>query len=121
MSWRVDFLFRSEKDYTSNEIRFATNEEADKGTFVVFETEHNGKQAFLLVTNQSMLENNTVLQSSAEVVRLGHEKDYFQRLQELERGIEELKSTIFNVEPEISIKTENEWARRDSNSRSPPC
>ncbi|MGZ4928754.1 MAG: hypothetical protein ACXV76_10865 [Halobacteriota archaeon] len=37
MSWRVDFLLRGEKDYTTNEIRFATNEEAAKGASVVLE------------------------------------------------------------------------------------
>ena len=35
----------------------------------IFETKHNGKRAFLLVTNQSMLDDNTVLQFDEKVVK----------------------------------------------------
>ncbi len=60
----------------------------------IFETEHNGKRAFLLVTDQGVLENNTVLQPGTKVVKHGDENTYFQRLQALELEISELKSVL---------------------------
>ena len=61
----------------------------------IFETKHNGRRAFLLVTNQSMLDNNTVLQHDEKVVKLYHENDVESRLSNLESSIDEIKKLLF--------------------------
>ena len=43
------------------------------------------------------------------------------RLSDLEIEISELKDALLLNEDDILHKNANEWARRDSNSRSPPC
>lgn len=60
----------------------------------VFETERDGKRAFLLVTNQHVLDNNMVLQHSEKVVKPGDEIDNDQRFTALESQINELKSLL---------------------------
>ena len=69
----------------------------------VFETERDGKRAFLLVTNQHVLDNNMVLQPGEKVVKPDDEKDNDRRLKALESQISELRfllllneSTSFN-------------------------
>ena len=57
----------------------------------VFETELNSKRAFLLVTKQSMLESDKVLQPVKNVVKPDDEKDNNQRFKALESQITELK------------------------------
>ena len=61
----------------------------------IFETEHNGKRAFLLVTNQSVLSSNTVLQYDEKVVKLYHENDTESRLSALESKINKLMELNF--------------------------
>jgi hypothetical protein len=60
----------------------------------VFETERNGKRAFLLVTNQNVLDNDMVLQPNEKVVKLNDEIDTDQRFKVLESQISELKSLL---------------------------
>jgi len=61
----------------------------------IFETKHNGKRAFLLVTNQSVLDDNMVLQFDEKVVKLYHENDVESRLTALESNIEDIKQLLF--------------------------
>jgi hypothetical protein len=69
----------------------------------VFETERDGKRAFLLVTSHYVLDNNMVLQPGEKVVKPDDEKDNDRRLKALESQISELRfllllneSTSFN-------------------------
>ena len=57
----------------------------------VFETERNGKRAFLLVTDLSMLDSDTVLQPSEKVVKPYNKIDNDGRFLALESQINELK------------------------------
>ena len=91
----------------------------------VFETERDGKRAFLLVTNHHVLDNNMVLHPSQKVVKPDAETDYDRRLQALESQINELKSFLLLNEGDCLHKNNKEaqgkWARGDSNARPPPC
>jgi hypothetical protein len=91
----------------------------------VFETERNGKRAFLLVTKQSVLHNDTVLQPNKKVVKPNGEIDNDHRFEALESQISELKSLLLLNEGDSLHKnkneTDSEWARPDSNRRPPPC
>jgi hypothetical protein len=87
----------------------------------VFETERNGKRAFLLVTKQSVLVNDTVLQPSEKVVKLYDETECNRRFEALESQISELKSLLFSIESEAFTKIKNRWARPNSNRRPSPC
>jgi hypothetical protein len=91
----------------------------------VFETECNGKRTFLLVTKQSVLENDTVLQPSEKVVKLYDEIEHCQRFEALESQISELRSLLLSNEGDLLHKNkkegEHQWARPDSNRRPPPC
>ena len=60
----------------------------------VFETERNGKRAFLIVTKQNVLDSDTVLQPNEKVVKLNDEIDTDQRFKVLESQIKELKSLL---------------------------
>ena len=60
----------------------------------VYETERNGKRAFLLVTDQSMLDDDTVLQPSEKVVKPYNKIDNDGRFLALESQINELKSLL---------------------------
>jgi hypothetical protein len=64
----------------------------------VFETERDGKRAFLLVTSHYVLDNNMVLQPGEKVVKPDDEKDNDQRFEALESQICELISLLFSKE-----------------------
>jgi hypothetical protein len=66
----------------------------------VFETERNGKRAFLLVTKQSVLNNDMVLQPDEKVVKPDGETDNDCRFKALESEISELKSLLLTNERE---------------------
>jgi hypothetical protein len=72
-----------------------------------------------------VLDNDTVLQPSEEVVKLFDETDYNRRFEALESQICELKSFLLLNESdhlhENKKEDELEWARRNSNPRPPPC
>jgi len=73
----------------------------------IFETEHNGKRAFLLVTKRSVSNDDMVLQPNEKVVKLEDHKDHDYRLSALESEINELKSIFYSNERFTSHKTEN--------------
>jgi hypothetical protein len=95
----------------------------------VFETEHEGKQAFLIVTEHGVPKEDTVLKPSEEVLKPVEETEAESRLSAIESQIAELKSLLLenqksksSPEPVISSKhSKNKWARPDSNRRPPPC
>jgi hypothetical protein len=95
----------------------------------VFETERNGKRAFLLVTKQSVLHHDMVLQHGEKVVKLDNEIDDDQRFDALESQIAELRSLLLENENQKAPQSplfhqstpKNQWARPDSNRRPPPC
>jgi hypothetical protein len=91
----------------------------------VFETERNGKRAFLLVTKQSVLDHDVVLQPSEKVVKLYDEIDYYRRFSTLESQINELRSLLLINDSYNLHKNKKgvqcEWARPDSDRRPPPC
>ena len=95
----------------------------------VFESEHEGKQAFLIVTEHAVPKEDTVLKPSEEVLKPVEETAAESRLSALESQIAELKSLLLkneNQEAPLSplfrqSTTENRWARPDSNRRPPPC
>jgi hypothetical protein len=91
---------------------------------VVFETECNGKRAFLLVT-QSMLKDDKILQPNRKVVKPNGKQNYDRRFRALESQIMKLKSLLLLNEGKNKHtnkkKDEQEWARCDSDTRSPPC
>ena len=74
----------------------------------IFETKHNGKRAFLLVTNQSVLDDNTVLQHDEKVVKLYTQNDTESRLSALESKIDKLIELNFqNNEPSDNKSPKN--------------
>jgi hypothetical protein len=77
----------------------------------VFETERNGKRAFLLVTNQSVLDADSVLQLGAKVVRPYDEQDYDQRFEGLKSQISELISFLLLNESTSFHKNKKENER----------
>ena len=91
----------------------------------VFETERQGKRAFLLVTKQNMLDYDMVLQPSEKVVKPDVEIDNDRRFTVLESQINELKSLLLLNEVDKLHRNKNaahfKWARGDSNSGPPPC
>jgi hypothetical protein len=60
----------------------------------VFETERNGKRAFLIVTKQRVLDDDIVLQHSEKVVKPDDEIDNDQRFDALESQINQLESLL---------------------------
>ena len=87
----------------------------------VFETEHEGKQAFLIVTERAVLKEDTVLKPSEEVLKPVEKTAAESRLSALESEISDLKSALFLNESFSPHKNENRWARGDSNARPSPC
>jgi hypothetical protein len=61
----------------------------------IFEIEHNGKRAFLLVINQSVLDDNMVLQPKTKVVKPYRKNNLEYSFSTLESAIEDVKSLIF--------------------------
>jgi hypothetical protein len=60
----------------------------------VFETEHDGKRAFLLVTKLQVLKADNVLQSFYNIETSDDERDTHRRLETLESQIKELMSLL---------------------------
>jgi len=87
----------------------------------VFETEHEGKQAFLVVTERALLKEDTVLKPSEEVLKPVEKTAAESRLSALESEISDLKSALFSNESDAFTKIKNRWARGDSNARPSPC
>jgi hypothetical protein len=91
----------------------------------VFETKRDGKRAFLIVTKQSVLDRDMVLQPDEEVVKIYDEIDHDQRFNALESQISELRLLLLLNESASLHKNkkedEPEWARPDSDRRPPPC
>jgi len=95
----------------------------------VFETEHEGKQAFLIVTEHSVPKEDTVLKPSEEVLKQRPLESLDQRLSALKSQIAELKSLLLEKENQKAPQSplfrqstpKNRWARPDSNRRPPPC
>ena len=89
------------------------------GVADIFETEHYGKRAFLLVTNQTVLDDDTVLQYDKKVVKPHHENDVESRLTCLESSINEIKNLLFQnnyISNSQSTKENSRKGRgRDSN------
>ena len=91
------------------QIRLPTHLADTIGEIVnVFETECNGKRAFLLVTSQHMLDNNMVLQPSERVVKPYIDMDNDQRFKTLESHINELRSLLLSNESASFHKNEKE-------------
>jgi hypothetical protein len=95
----------------------------------VFETEHEGKQAFLIVTEHSVPNEDMVLKPSEEVLKQRPHESLDKRLTALESQIAELQSLLLTHENRKAPQSplfrqstpENQWARPDSNRRPPPC
>jgi len=95
----------------------------------VFETEHEGKQAFLIVTEHSVPKEDTVLKPSEEVLKPRPHGNLDQCLSALESQIAELQSLLLVNENKKAPQSplfrqsspKNKWARPDSNRRPPPC
>jgi hypothetical protein len=87
----------------------------------IFETEHEGKRAFLIVTEREVLNVNTVLKQNDQVLKPEAEASIEQRLSAIESQIAELKLLLFSTESDAFTKIKNRWARGDSNARPSPC
>ena len=95
----------------------------------VFETEHEGKQAFLIVTEHGVPKDDTVLKPSEEVLKPVEETEAESRLSALESQIAELKTLLLTTQNQKAPQSplfrqsspKNQWARPDSNRRPPPC
>jgi hypothetical protein len=87
----------------------------------VFEIEHQGKQAFPIVTERAVLKEDTVLKPSEEVLKPVEKTAAESCLSALESEISDLKSALFLNESFSPHKNENRWARGDSNARPSPC
>ena len=95
----------------------------------VFETEHEGKQAFLIVTEHSVPKEDTVLKPSEEVLKQRPHESLDKRLTALESQIAELISLLPITKNQKAPQSplfrqstpKNQWARPDSNRRPPPC
>ena len=83
----------------------------------IFETEHNGKRAFLLLMKRSMSDDDMVLQLDERVVKSEDYNDYDHRLCALESEINELKSIIFSNERPLGTRRYNR-KRRAGRSKS---
>ena len=98
-------------------------------TACIYETEHEGRQAFLIVTEHSVPKEDTVLKPSEEVLKQRPLESLDQCLSALESQIAELKSLLLENENQKAPQSplfrqttpENQWARPDSNGRPPPC
>ena len=64
----------------------------------IFETQHEGKQAFLIVTEHSVPSNNTVLKLGNDVLKPDLKSITDARLAALESEIRTLKSALFSKE-----------------------
>ena len=95
----------------------------------VFETEHEGKQAFLIVTEHGVPKEDMVLKPSEEVLKQQPHESLDKRLSALESQIAELKTLLLTTQNQKAPRSplfhqstpKNQWARPDSNRRPPPC
>ncbi len=81
-------------------------------TVGIYETEHEGRRAFMLVMSDNTTLPTKVIQHTTNV----HVE---KRINELEFKIDKVIDYINQKEPQKSARIE--WARRDSNTRSSPC
>ena len=77
----------------------------------IFETEHDGKRAFLVVTEREVLNVNTVLKQNDQVLKQQSYRGLDQRLSAIESQIAELKSLIFQGGSEADADRENQRPR----------
>ena len=98
-------------------------------TACIYETEHEGGQAFLIVTEKSVPQENTVLKPSEKVLKQQPHESLDKRLSALESQIAELKTLLLTTQNQKTPQSplfrqstpKNQWARPDSNRRPPPC
>ncbi len=83
----------------------------------IFETEHDGRRAFLLVTNDNVLDSDRVLQPDTKVVKLDNENHYNKRLTALERDMNDIKTSIYQKASSQSNNQKTKGRGRDSNPR----
>jgi hypothetical protein len=83
----------------------------------VFETERDGKRAFLLVTKQSVLVNDSVLQPDDKVVKPDAKIDNDRRFVALESQIDELKSLLLLNESDSPHEKEKQKAEGEIRTR----
>ena len=81
-------------------------------TVGIYETEHEGRRAFMLI-----MDDNTTLPS--KVIQCKTDSSLEKRINSLEINIENVIRYIDEKEGQNSPKIA--WARRDSNTRSSPC
>jgi hypothetical protein len=77
----------------------------------VFETEHEGKRAFLMVTEQKQPKNDTVLKPGEKVLKQQPYRGLDQHLSAIESQIADLKSLIFSGGSEAEVIRENQRPR----------
>ena len=83
----------------------------------VFETERNGKSAFLLVTAKSVLDNDKVLQPDDKVVKPDAKIDNDRRFAALESQISELKSLLLLNESDSPLEKRKQKAEGEIRTR----
>ena len=83
----------------------------------VFETERNGKRAFLLVTAKSVLDNDKVLQPDDKVVKPDAKIDNDRRFAALESQISELKSLLLLNESDSPLEKRKQKAEGEIRTR----
>ena len=77
----------------------------------IYQTAYDGKLAFLITVDKPV----------DKICANEGRSQFAERLCALEIEISELKSALSNNELEKLSKTENKWARPDSDRRPPPC
>lgn len=81
-------------------------------TVGIYETEHEGRRAFMLIVGDDTT-------PSAKVIQCKTDQSLEKRINDLEINIEKVIQYIGGKEGQETAKIV--WARRDSNSRSSPC
>src|SRR5665811_92009 len=71
----------------------------------IFETESEGKRAFLIVIDQAMSNGDSVLKQREEVLKPLHKNDANARLSALESEISDLKSCLLYTSPSPRDRT----------------
>jgi hypothetical protein len=83
----------------------------------IFETQYEGKQAFLIVTERSVSNNNIVLKNNQEVLKPEFESITDDRLSALESEISELKSSLLSNEATHDNESNKEKAEGEIRTR----
>ncbi len=94
----------------------------------IFETKHDGKRAFFILTREVeereskfFKRENKVLKPEHKFLKPISEDSIESRLSALESKIDEILKLIFSNQNLIEVEKEKKWARGDSNARPPPC